>query len=704
MHYLAAISRSFYAPESLAPPKQTAAEVEDAPLDADPEMESELPSEFDPAKTNQAVTLSEDKRTMTKTHTGWDDGTSVVCGPGLVIPENGTDLPKKIQRWTFRIDKAGQKATVGVVTAAFDTTTDGYVNKTKRGWGYYMGNGNCGHGGPANTRYGKAYSDGSIIIVEVDAEARTVRFFKDGVDQGVAGKNLPRGTTYFGASSLYNKGDKVTLIPPEGSTSPTPAAAPATANANDDDSCKVKFFEASPKGTPIEHVYPFNTYYKNRRCQCIYMAKDINSSGLKAADCNRTIRSVQLMAMKESGTRLSNFRIEYAFTLRDQVDNWVKTKPCYTPKHLEKSRTSKKEWLTFELDTPIEWDGVQNLLLQFSYNGNSNTSDKGKASAVTAGKKRMLRYCTDSGYTYPFKNSSDGHDDALPRARLGFEVEKASKKKKFLSKERPPFVIRGTQSVLLMLTSCVRMALEHVDSEESSTTMEEKNSTMEEKTSTSDASSASKYDIAGVVDNIETAKGRNGFEPVAVAAAFDMLMCVMVENDEMPNTIGENICRTAIEQTLITAQHSRMVADNPMVRSAMLRLHSQAFRHLGAEEQLRCIIDLLQLRIRSRLTATASDMLVSLLQHMTTDKTSNPTILCQTVRKHDFFHSILLAWQKNYEDPEQFPALTECLEHAVVYMYSIMVAPTLLQLSKTNIPVVAHPLDDPVFLEVRVHS
>ena len=94
---------------------------------------------------------------VTKTETSVGNGTAVVYDS--VIIRTGSRVKK---RWSFTI-KTGDQHTIGVVTAAYNAARDEYVNKTTNGWGYYQGNGNKGHGGPANDAYGAEYTAGDVV-------------------------------------------------------------------------------------------------------------------------------------------------------------------------------------------------------------------------------------------------------------------------------------------------------------------------------------------------------------------------------------------------------------------------------------------------------------------------------------------------------------------------------------------------------------
>ena len=131
-------------------------------------------------------------------------------------------------RWSVKVHN-GRKTTVGVCLTSVDK--GGYVNKTTRGWGYYQSNGRKGHAGPAKEEYGAPFKQaGDVIDVELDASAGTLRFFKNGVDQGIAYDDLPKGGQFVGAVSLYDAGDSVTLLRAASPAAPAPApAAPAPA-------------------------------------------------------------------------------------------------------------------------------------------------------------------------------------------------------------------------------------------------------------------------------------------------------------------------------------------------------------------------------------------------------------------------------------------------------------------------------------------
>ena len=114
-------------------------------------------------------------------------------------------------RWCFRIDR-GAKASVGIAREDVDIST--YINETKSGWGWYQGNGHVGHGGPATQAYGEAFKQERVeVTVELNADAGTVCFYREGVSQGVAFADLPtEGARYVCGITLYAEGDIARLV------------------------------------------------------------------------------------------------------------------------------------------------------------------------------------------------------------------------------------------------------------------------------------------------------------------------------------------------------------------------------------------------------------------------------------------------------------------------------------------------------------
>ena len=138
----------------------------------------------------------------------WDKSTAVLKG-SLVIP-SGKDV-KGRRRWSFQIVH-GNKIIVGLVTDKFDPRIHGSITSTKHGWGYEVQSGKTSRVGESQKRIHTANLNDSTVDVEVDLEKRTLRFYVDGVDKGVAFENLPTDVPLSAAVSLFSRGDKVSVV------------------------------------------------------------------------------------------------------------------------------------------------------------------------------------------------------------------------------------------------------------------------------------------------------------------------------------------------------------------------------------------------------------------------------------------------------------------------------------------------------------
>ena len=384
--------------------------------EATEEVETGAPV-FDPLKKHAQVSCNSDRTVLTKNNTGWNDGSAVVTSIKIVIPKMGQPVAKKIQRWSCRFDKGGAKAAFGIVDTDFDCSTDGYVGKTAKGWGYF-GEGKFGHK-TKTTAYGEKYADGDVIDVEVDAEACSVRFFKNGVDKGIATSELIRDKTYYAAVSLYAKDDKATLLPT--TVSKSSSKEPSDGSGLEARVHRDGFFNVTPIGAgDVESDFLLNTSQRSRRVQSIYTASDI------VMENGRAISAIQLRMINPLKSTVNNFRIEYGLTKESSLEeSWLPTTLCYGPITLLPEFFQKDgEWTTFELSEHIVWDGESNLVVQYSFNdsnGGQKLSCAGtEASVDTKEDGRTRHFATNDSYTYPFNESVGQTISRVPHLRLKF--------------------------------------------------------------------------------------------------------------------------------------------------------------------------------------------------------------------------------------------------------------------------------------------
>jgi hypothetical protein len=115
--------------------------------------------------------------------------------------------------WAVRIDQCVSKNIfIGVVSK--DATNVNYVGADEYGWGY-LANMAMWHRKGKVKAYGELFKEGDMLEVHLDMDVGTLSFCRNGRNLGVAVSGLSAQTTgeLFPAVSMYNKQDRVTLLP-----------------------------------------------------------------------------------------------------------------------------------------------------------------------------------------------------------------------------------------------------------------------------------------------------------------------------------------------------------------------------------------------------------------------------------------------------------------------------------------------------------
>ena len=142
---------------------------------------------------------------------GWE-ASAATSSTSVFIPESPVPpmgQPTK-QRWSLQIMQ-GTSTLVGLVTDLFDSQTDGNINNTINGWALSQA-GLVGHGSDCVTPYCPKFDAYTIVDVEVDINVRTLRYYINGRDCGVAYK-LPSSTTVRLGINIRDENNGVFLAP-----------------------------------------------------------------------------------------------------------------------------------------------------------------------------------------------------------------------------------------------------------------------------------------------------------------------------------------------------------------------------------------------------------------------------------------------------------------------------------------------------------
>jgi hypothetical protein len=139
--------------------------------------------------------------------------------------------------------------------------------------------------------------------------------------------------------------------------------------------------------------WPFSTFYHDARLQTIYLASEIGGP--------RQITSLGLDVVSLPGQAMTNFTIRMKHTplaAYPATPNWEST--GWTTVFQTNLAVTAPGVIVFPLSTPFDYNGVDNLMVDFSFNNTSFTTD-GIVRASNTGVTRSLFFRTDSGFGDP---------------------------------------------------------------------------------------------------------------------------------------------------------------------------------------------------------------------------------------------------------------------------------------------------------------
>ena len=145
-------------------------------------------------------------------------------------------------------------------------------------------------------------------------------------------------------------------------------------------------------GTASSTVLPLYTYYEDQRSQCIYLQSEVGAAG--------TIKGMTLNVTTLPGQTMNNWTIRMKHTALSSyaTASWEST--GWTTVYQANQTISTTGLTTFTFTTPFVYDGVSNLMVDFSFNNSSWTS-AGAVVYTTTSPTRSIHYYTDSGYGDP---------------------------------------------------------------------------------------------------------------------------------------------------------------------------------------------------------------------------------------------------------------------------------------------------------------
>ncbi|MDP6276418.1 MAG: fibronectin type III domain-containing protein, partial [Candidatus Marinimicrobia bacterium] len=169
-----------------------------------------------------------------------------------------------------------------------------------------------------------------------------------------------------------------------------------------------------------EQGYPINTWYHDVKHQSLYLASDLSNAGILSGS---VITGIKFKVNQTPGRNLDSLRIAYSWTSNTEISSFDTTTVVHGPTNYFMSEFLPNNWVQFDFITPITWDGVNNLIIEYSHD-NSSYVTGGGTYMRNAGTNRGRKGWTDSGAGhYPFNGSgmTEAPDSKVASIRLVIE-------------------------------------------------------------------------------------------------------------------------------------------------------------------------------------------------------------------------------------------------------------------------------------------
>lgn len=141
-------------------------------------------------------------------------------------------------------------------------------------------------------------------------------------------------------------------------------------------------------------VFPMSTYYHDARTQVIYLQSELGAAA--------TLAGLALNVAVTPGQALGNWTIRMKHTASSvhSPAAWEGPASGWTTVYQGDTTVSSTGWVWFTFSTPFAYNGVSNLMVDFSFNNTSYTTD-GQVRSSTGAVGRTLAARYDSTYGDP---------------------------------------------------------------------------------------------------------------------------------------------------------------------------------------------------------------------------------------------------------------------------------------------------------------
>ncbi len=142
-------------------------------------------------------------------------------------------------------------------------------------------------------------------------------------------------------------------------------------------------------GTSVQE-FPMATYYEDERTQVIYLRDELGNACV--------LSGLALDVTSTPNMALNNWTIRMRHTPLAAYTNSPLWESDWTIVYQSTTTVPSTGWVNFDFDTPFEYNGTDNLMIDFSFNNDSYAAEfDGYCNASDSGTNRVLYSRSDSG-------------------------------------------------------------------------------------------------------------------------------------------------------------------------------------------------------------------------------------------------------------------------------------------------------------------
>ncbi|MDP7127672.1 MAG: Ser-Thr-rich GPI-anchored membrane family protein, partial [Candidatus Marinimicrobia bacterium] len=172
--------------------------------------------------------------------------------------------------------------------------------------------------------------------------------------------------------------------------------------------------------------YPINAFFHDVKHQSLYLASDLSNAGILSGS---SITGIKLKVNETPGEThttngnpdpyldLDSVRIAYNWTSSTEISSFdTTTTVVHGPTNYYYGDFLPNNWVQFDFNAPVTWDGFSNLIIEYSHD-NESWKSGGGTYMRNAGTNRGRRGWTDSNAGhYPFPGTSAGYQNDMSSA------------------------------------------------------------------------------------------------------------------------------------------------------------------------------------------------------------------------------------------------------------------------------------------------